>query len=175
MVGQDSAGLDVHRAARICAAGHGGQVLLSQATQELLGGELPSGVDLRDLGDHRLKDPTAPVQLFQLLIPGLSADFPPLRTLAAHLWVPVIRVTSGDLRILMDQPTEPISSHDPPRRRQGNWHAGLERRCLLQGAVRAVAVVMVDLLAQSDRNCRQPTISIRSKTSRRTVPTQRSA
>ena len=43
MVGQDSAGLDVHRAARICAAGHGGQVLLSQASQELLGGELPSG------------------------------------------------------------------------------------------------------------------------------------
>jgi hypothetical protein len=42
-------------------------------------------VDLRDLGDHRLKDLTAPVQLFQLLILGLSADFPPLRTLAAHL------------------------------------------------------------------------------------------
>jgi hypothetical protein len=48
----------------------------------------------------------------------------------------------------MDQPTEPISSHDPRRRRHGNWHAGSEWRFLLQGAVRAVAVVMVDILGQ---------------------------
>jgi hypothetical protein len=48
----------------------------------------------------------------------------------------------------MDPPTEPISSHDPRRRRQGNWHAGSEWRCLLQGAVRAVAVVMVGVLGQ---------------------------
>ena len=48
----------------------------------------------------------------------------------------------------MDQPTEPISSHDPPRRRHDNWDGGSEWRCLLQGAVRAVAVVMVGVLGQ---------------------------
>jgi hypothetical protein len=64
------------------------------------------------------------------------------------LWVPVIRFMSGGLRVLMDQPTEPISSHDPRRRRQGNRHARSQWRCLLQGAVRAVAVVMVGVLGQ---------------------------
>jgi predicted ATPase/class 3 adenylate cyclase len=77
----DYAGLDVHRAARICAAGHGGQILCSQATRELLAAELPSGVRLRDLGEHRLKDLTGYQRLFQLVIPGLPAEFPALRTL----------------------------------------------------------------------------------------------
>jgi predicted ATPase/class 3 adenylate cyclase len=75
------AGLDVHRAARICAAGHGGQVLCSQATRELVGAELPSGVGLRDLGEHRLKDLTGVQRLVQLVIPGLPGEFPALRTL----------------------------------------------------------------------------------------------
>jgi predicted ATPase len=66
-------GLDVHRAARISAAGHGGQVLLSQTTHDLLG----TRADLRDLGAHRLKDLVAPERLYQL---GLD-DFPPLRSL----------------------------------------------------------------------------------------------
>ena len=65
-------GMDVHRAARIAAAGHGGQVLVSQSTRDLVGGD-----GLRDLGDHRLKDLQAPERLFQL---G-HARFPPLRTL----------------------------------------------------------------------------------------------
>jgi hypothetical protein len=91
------------------------------------------------------------------------------------LWVPVIRVTSGDLRVLMDQSTEPISSHDPRRRRHDNWDGGSEWRCLLQGAVRAVAVSWSAYSASTDRSCRQPTISIRSSSSRRTVPTHRSA
>jgi len=81
VVGQDYAGLDVHRAARICSAGHGGQALLSQPTRELLGHNLPAGVGLRDLGEHRLKDLTEPQRLFQLVIPGLPAEFPPLRTI----------------------------------------------------------------------------------------------
>jgi predicted ATPase/DNA-binding SARP family transcriptional activator len=74
-------GLDVPRAARICAAAHGGQTLLSQATRELVEDELPDGVALRDLGEHRLKDLTSPQRLSQLVIDGLPADFPPLRTL----------------------------------------------------------------------------------------------
>ena len=65
-------GMDVHRAARIAAAGHGGQVLVSQSTRDLAGGDA-----LRDLGLHRLKDLTAPERIYQL---G-DADFPPLKTL----------------------------------------------------------------------------------------------
>ena len=79
--GGDYVGLDVHRAARIAAAGHGGQVLLSEATWALSRHELPGGVTIRDLGPHRLKDLAAPEHLFELIIAGLSADFPPLMTL----------------------------------------------------------------------------------------------
>jgi predicted ATPase/class 3 adenylate cyclase/DNA-binding CsgD family transcriptional regulator len=77
-------GLDVHLAARIMSAGHGGQVLLSQTTQHLVEHHLPDGVSLRDLGEHRLKDLPQKSHLFQLVIAGLSADFPPLGTLDAH-------------------------------------------------------------------------------------------
>jgi predicted ATPase/class 3 adenylate cyclase len=70
-------GVDVHRAARIAAVGHGGQVLLSQATRALV------EVDARDLGPHRLKDLSAPERIFQLEMDGLPSDFPPLRTLEA--------------------------------------------------------------------------------------------
>jgi class 3 adenylate cyclase len=74
-------GLGVHRAARICSAGHGGQVLLSDATRQLIEDELPVGVELRDLGLHRLKDIDRPEHLFQALIRGMHADFPPLTAL----------------------------------------------------------------------------------------------
>jgi predicted ATPase/class 3 adenylate cyclase/Tfp pilus assembly protein PilF len=74
-------GLDIHRAARICAAGHGGQILLSQTTSDLVAHALPEGVNLRDLGEHRLKDLHRPEHLFQLVIPDLLANFPALRTL----------------------------------------------------------------------------------------------
>ena len=76
-LGEDGyVGVDVHRAARIAAAGHGGQVLVSAATAALLGSD-----ELRDLGEHRLKDLTQPQRLYQLVIPGLETEFPPLKTL----------------------------------------------------------------------------------------------
>src|SRR6476659_1469507 len=75
-------GLDVHRAARICAAGHGGQVLISSSTRELVAGELPGDVALRDLGEHRLKDLARPERLFQLVVGGLRADFPALASMS---------------------------------------------------------------------------------------------
>ena len=78
----DYVGLDVHRAARICAAGHGGQVLISSSTRELVADELPSDVALRDLGEHRLKDLDRPEQLFQLVVGDLPAEFPPLASLS---------------------------------------------------------------------------------------------
>ncbi len=83
LAGRHYVGLDVHRAARICAAGHGGQVLLSRPAQELVRSHLPPGTELRDLGEHRLKDLDRPEHIFQLVAPDLPADFPPLRTLDA--------------------------------------------------------------------------------------------
>ena len=81
VVGDHYVGLDVHRAARIAAAGHGGQILLSDATRALVENALPEGLSLRDLGAHRLKDLQQPERLYQLVIPDLPADFPPLKTL----------------------------------------------------------------------------------------------
>ena len=80
----DFVGLDVHHAARIMSAGHGGQVLLSQATRDLVEHDLPDDVNLRDLGEHRLKDLGRPIRLFQVVISDLPADFPPLKTLDTH-------------------------------------------------------------------------------------------
>jgi predicted ATPase/class 3 adenylate cyclase len=79
--GADYVGIDVHRAARIAAIAHGGQVLTSGATRMLAGDDLPPGVTLRDLGEHRLKDLTQPERIFQLLIEGCPSEFPALRTL----------------------------------------------------------------------------------------------
>ena len=74
-------GLDVIRGARIKEAGHGGQVLLSKSTAALIEDALIGGLRLRDLGAHRLKGLPSPERIFQLIIPDLPADFPPLRSL----------------------------------------------------------------------------------------------
>jgi predicted ATPase/class 3 adenylate cyclase len=83
--GRDYAGLDVHRAARISAAGHGGQVLVSAATREDVEDALPDGVGLRDLGEHGLRGLTRPERLAQLVIEGLQEDFPAPRALRSLL------------------------------------------------------------------------------------------
>jgi DNA-binding NarL/FixJ family response regulator/class 3 adenylate cyclase len=75
VVGEDGyVGLDVHRVARLCEAGHGGQVLLSEATRRLV-----PDASVRDLGMQRLKDLAEPEQIYQLVESGLATDFPPLR------------------------------------------------------------------------------------------------
>jgi predicted ATPase/class 3 adenylate cyclase len=74
----------LNRLARLLAAAHGGQVLLSLATQDLARDALPPGVTLRDLGEHPLRDLYRPERVFQLLHPDLPVDFPPIRTLATH-------------------------------------------------------------------------------------------
>jgi DNA-binding NarL/FixJ family response regulator/class 3 adenylate cyclase len=80
VTGDRYVGLAVHRAARICAAAHGGQVLLSQTTQALLEDQEELGeLDFADLGPRTLKDFDRPVRLYQLLAPDLPADFPDLR------------------------------------------------------------------------------------------------
>ncbi|MFA9407002.1 MAG: tetratricopeptide repeat protein, partial [Anaerolineales bacterium] len=78
-------GMDVHRAARIAAVGHGGQVLLSGTTTPLVIDDLPDGVSVIDLGLHRMKDMRRPERIHQLMIEGLSSDFPPLKSLDARL------------------------------------------------------------------------------------------
>ncbi|HEY2692334.1 MAG TPA: AAA family ATPase [Streptosporangiaceae bacterium] len=77
-------GLDVHRASRIAAAAHGGQVVLSEATRQLAGSRLPAGASLRDLGLHRLKDIEAPEHIYQLVAAGLPERFPPLKSTLAE-------------------------------------------------------------------------------------------
>lgn len=90
VVAGDYIGVDVHRAARIAAAGHGGQVVLSKATRDLVEGSLPDGVTLVDLGEHRLKDLERPEWVFQLGIAGLSQRFAPLKSLETPSNLPVL-------------------------------------------------------------------------------------
>ncbi|MCI0545596.1 MAG: adenylate/guanylate cyclase domain-containing protein, partial [Actinobacteria bacterium] len=81
--GADYVGIDVHRAARITDAAHGGQVVISEPTASLVERVLPPGITITDLGKHRLKDLSDPETIFQVVIPGIVSGFPPLRTLDA--------------------------------------------------------------------------------------------
>jgi predicted ATPase/class 3 adenylate cyclase len=82
-------GMDVHRAARIAATAHGGQVVLSDPTRLLAANHMPAGVSVRDLGLHRLKDIGEPEHIYQLAGLGLREDFPPLKSLGAQTSLPV--------------------------------------------------------------------------------------
>jgi predicted ATPase/class 3 adenylate cyclase len=86
--GDDYIGVDVNRAARIASAAHGGQVLISESTRALSHRNLPTGVSLRDLGEHRLKGLALPERMFQVVADDLRSEFPPLHSepaRAAHL------------------------------------------------------------------------------------------
>jgi predicted ATPase/class 3 adenylate cyclase len=80
LAGNEYLGLEVHRAARIAAAAHGGQILISDTTRGLVQEALPSYISIRSLGAHRLKDLARAEQLYQLCVEGLVVDFPALRT-----------------------------------------------------------------------------------------------
>ncbi len=80
----DYFGPPVNRVARLLSAGHGGQILLSSSTQELVRDHLPPETHLRDLGERRLKDLSRPERIFQLTAPDLPSEFPPLKTLETH-------------------------------------------------------------------------------------------
>jgi predicted ATPase/class 3 adenylate cyclase len=90
----DYFGTAVNRAARLMAAGHGGQILLSQATADLARDALPAGAGLVDLGAHRLRDLPQPEPIFQLRHPHLPATFPPLKALGARAPNLPLQVTS---------------------------------------------------------------------------------
>ena len=76
-------GMDVVVAARVCAAAHGEQIVVTRATRDMAGDEPLPGATFRQLGHHRLKDVPAPAQVYQLVAPGLREEFPPLTTLTA--------------------------------------------------------------------------------------------
>ena len=82
--GDDYLGIDVNRAARIGAAGHGGQLLVSGPARALIEHSLPEGIELRDLGSHRLKDLAHPERIYQVVIAGLPQEFPALRSMDAR-------------------------------------------------------------------------------------------
>src|SRR5450432_859915 len=79
----DYFGPSLNRVARVLAIGHGGQVLVSSAAAALVADDLPAGATLLDRGEHHLKDLARPEHVYQLAAPGLTADFPPLRSGAA--------------------------------------------------------------------------------------------
>ena len=87
-------GLALARCARIRSCGHGGQVLVSEATAALVGEAPPPDATLRDLGTHRLKDLGRPERVWQLVHPDLEPDFPPLHTLDAHRHNLPVQLTS---------------------------------------------------------------------------------
>lgn len=101
-------GMDVHRAARICAVAHGQQVVVSQATA-LAADDLPKGLALRELGEYRLKDIPHPEPLAQLLIEGMPNEFPPLRSMhPSNIPAPQTRIIgrereSSELQWLLQQ------------------------------------------------------------------------
>jgi predicted ATPase/class 3 adenylate cyclase len=112
VTGGDYVGLDVHRAARISAAAHGGEVLVSDSTRALTAGSLPEGVTLRDLGAHRLKDLEVPERMHRLVIDGLPSEFPPPRSIEigkAH--VPPRPTTFIGRRAELDALRELVRSH----------------------------------------------------------------
>jgi ABC-type oligopeptide transport system substrate-binding subunit/class 3 adenylate cyclase len=112
LVGEDGyVGMDVHRAARIAHVGHGGQVLLSEATAILLKRDLPEGATLKDLGEYQLKNLRTTWRIYQLVIPDLATEFPALK--AKLIKPPAEPVVSKSvpqpafLEALEDEPTQP--------------------------------------------------------------------
>jgi class 3 adenylate cyclase len=99
-------GLDVVRGARICAAAHGGQVLVSETTRAIVRGDEPAETELRDLGEHHLKDLEHAERLYQLVAPGLPSDFPAPRSLDSdsgpQVPLPALRI-AGRERELAEQ------------------------------------------------------------------------
>lgn len=83
--GEYASNLTLSRAARLLSAGHGGQVLLSQATVELLPSYLAEIAELRDLGEHHLKDLQRPEHIYQLVAIDLPSNYPPLKTLDNYM------------------------------------------------------------------------------------------
>jgi class 3 adenylate cyclase len=125
-------GVGVHRAARICSVGHGGEMLLSRSNAGLIDDEDLPGVSLRDLGAHRLKGLDRPERIFQLLVDDLPSEFPPLNTVeGAGLATETLVILFGD----MGAATPRSHESDPAEFRQliGEYHRTIEAVLAEQG------------------------------------------
>ena len=129
-------GLDVVRAARICSAGHGGQILLSETTRSLIGNDLPEGASVLDLGEAKLKD-IQHERLFQLSVDGEQHSFPPLKT----------EVEKSSRRRARTRGSTRLSSSRSRRRSAGDGTARAPMKAAAGGCAIAVAVLVVFLLA----------------------------
>ncbi|MBA3350113.1 MAG: adenylate/guanylate cyclase domain-containing protein, partial [Actinobacteria bacterium] len=142
VIDNDYVGIDVHRAARICSAAHGGQVVISSPTKALLNRTTSSDVLLEDLGNHRLKDLDSPEHLWQLTASDLTAAFPPLRSanppsnVPRHLGTLIGRQRERDelRRFLLDDASRLVTVTGPGG----------------TGKTRLTAAVAVDLLDHFD-------------------------
>jgi class 3 adenylate cyclase/CheY-like chemotaxis protein len=105
---KDYLGIEVHKAARICFAGHGGQILLSEATHELV----PEELERRELGSYRLRGLPIPERIFQLIAPGLPDEFPDLRGVDHDgEGPPVLRVVLADDSVLLREGIALVLEH----------------------------------------------------------------
>jgi class 3 adenylate cyclase/CheY-like chemotaxis protein len=105
---EDYLGVDVHKAARICFAGHGGQILLSEATHQLV----PDELERRELGSYRLRGLPTPERIFQLIAPGLPAEFPSLRGVDKDGdGPPALRVVLADDSVLLREGIALVLEH----------------------------------------------------------------
>jgi class 3 adenylate cyclase len=136
-------GVGVNRAARICAAGHGRQILLSNATAGIVEDLALEGVQLQDLGDYRLKDIAAPQRMFQIVVSGLHADFPTLKSLDALSPSAVITLLVSDLvgwqrvlRKLGDERASAVArAYQRVAVREARGHGGRDLNVLLDTVV----------------------------------------
>jgi class 3 adenylate cyclase len=110
-------GLDVVRAARICSAGHGGQILISETTRALLGNELPTGVSVRDLGKQQLKD-VQHEHVYELALEESRQEFPPLKQAAGGSDDVTSRFEDKINRYVEEQLDKAFSSATEPGRRR---------------------------------------------------------
>jgi class 3 adenylate cyclase len=131
-------GMDVVRAARICSAGHGGQILLSETTRALVGNNVPDGVSIRDLGQAQLKD-IQHERIYELALDDRPAEFPPLQTSPA-------KNVGDDLAALIERKVHEdiLASFDKPTGRTKRTAFGLRNLVLL-----VAAAVLIFLIVRS--------------------------
>jgi predicted ATPase/class 3 adenylate cyclase len=130
----DYFGPPLNRVARMLGTGHGGQVLLSRATYELVRDVLPTGSSLLDLGEHGMKDLVRPERVYQLVAAGLASEFPPLRSLDAHPHNLPIQTTSFVGRDRELQDVKNLLHAQPMVTLVGAGGAGKTRLALQAGA-----------------------------------------
>jgi class 3 adenylate cyclase len=129
-------GMDVVRAARICSAGHGGQILLSETTRALVGNNVPDGVSIRDLGQAHLKD-VQHERIYELALADAPGEFPPLRQAPA-------RSDADDLAAQIERKVHErvLASFDTPAGATKHTAFGLLNLVFLAGAAALIFVVV---------------------------------